>query len=72
MSIPWSMIGKAIGFLLSTLPASMAKDVIDRILDIPEKNCQGKPYQATVMATTNYIRAMINVPDDDVDQANPR
>ena len=73
------MKGAVLGYVLKLLKAALdaikpelGKDGVDWLLDRVEKAVQGTDYEEVVMAACTKAREIVNVPDDDEDQSNPR
>ena len=72
LSIPWSLVGRLVGYILSMLPIETVHNWCDSLIDKAEKSVQGKPWEAPVMAACATLRAILNTPDEPgEDQSNP-
>lgn len=71
VTMPWSLIGRLVGWLMSMLPIEAARDAIDSLIDRAEKAAQGKEWETAIMSACTTLREIIKVPDDDTDQSNP-
>lgn len=73
MTMPWSLVGRLVAYLLSMLPVETAKSVIDALIDKVEAAVQGKPWEEAVMSSCQALRDILSVPDEpEEDQSNPK